>query len=65
MLGDRKGQIERCGQRQKGRAKGEERTDKGDILPVIVCKKQSSETDGNWVFDRLKETHRSILKMDS
>lgn len=62
----REGQIERRRRRRRERAKGrreEARTDKGNILPVIVCKKQSGKTDGNWVFDGLKETHRSILKM--
>lgn len=62
----REGQIETQAWRQWERAKGrwdESRTDKGNILPVIVCKNQSGKTDGNWVFDGLKETHRSIPKM--
>lgn len=41
------------------------RRDKGNIFPVIGCKKQSGKTDGNWVFDGLKETHRSILEIAS
>lgn len=39
------------------------RTDKGNILPVTVRKNPRSKTDSNWVFDGLKETHRSIQKM--
>lgn len=60
------GQIER--QKQKRRAsdegrRGKTRTDKGNISPVTECKKRSSKTDSNWVFDGQKETHRRILKM--
>lgn len=58
----RDGQTDRQSERAKGR-RDERRTDKGNILAVIVCIDPERKTDGNWLFDGQKETHRSILKM--
>lgn len=60
----REGQTERQTEREskKGR-RDERRKDKGNILAVIVCIDPERKTDGNWLFDGQKETHRSILKM--